>query len=175
MRHFCTFIFLLFTLKSIAQTNKYSMEFLKNQWDIVNDDVMGGVSNGNFIIDDSCMTFSGKLSSNYNGGFASVRTKEKIKLDGKTKINIKIIGDGNTYQLRIKNSYYNYYSYFLEFETKEITQELVFNLSDFKPIFRGTYLDMKNFDQNNIDEITFMIVSKNEPNFSLKIFDIYFN
>lgn len=151
------------------------MELLKNHWDLVNDDVMGGISNGNFIINDSCLTFSGKLSSKYNGGFASVRTQKKIKLDGKTKINIKIIGDGNTYQLRIKDSYYNYYSYSLEFETKEIAQELVFNLSDFKAIYRGTYIGMKNFYQNNIEEITFMIVSKNEPNFSLKIFDIYFN
>ena len=151
------------------------MELLRNQWDVVNDDVMGGVSNGNFIMNDSSMIFSGKLSSKYNGGFASVRTKERINIDGATKINIKIIGDGNTYQLRIKDNHYNYYSYSIEFETKDIEEDLVFNLSDFKAIFRGTYLDMKNFDKTKIDELTFMIVSKNEPDFRLQVFDVYFN
>ena len=136
---------------------------------------MGGVSTGKFFFTNSCLTFFGKLSSKFNGGFSSVRTKERISLDGYTKISLKILGDGNTYQLRIKDSNYNYYSYALEFQTKGVEEQLELDLSDFKPIFRGTYLEMKNFDKNKIDELTFMIVSKNEPDFKLQIFDIYFN
>ena len=175
MRPFYLVIFLSTTFNFYGQSNIYTMDLSKNEWDIINDDVMGGVSTGKFVFNDSCLTFFGKLSSKFNGGFSSVRTKERISLDGHTKISLKIIGDGNTYQLRIKDSYYNYYSYALEFQTKGIEEQLEFDLSDFKPIFRGTYLEMKNFDKNKIDELTFMIVSKNEPNFKLQIFDIYFN
>lgn len=175
MRFFCLVFLLLNTIKFYGQSNFYTMDLSKNEWDIINDDVMGGVSNGKFFFSDTCLTFFGKLSSKFNGGFSSVRTKERISLDGRTKLSLKIIGDGNTYQLRIKDSYHNYYSYALEFHTKGVEEKLEFQLSDFKPIFRGTYLEMKNFDKNQIDELTFMIVSKNEPEFKLQILDVYFN
>ncbi len=175
MRFFYLVTFLVTAFNLYGQSNTYTMDLSKNEWDIINDDVMGGVSTGKFFFTDSCLTFSGKLSSKFNGGFSSMRTKERISLEGSTKISVKIMGDGNTYQLRIKDSYYNYYSYAVEFKTKGVEEQLEFDLSDFKPIFRGTYLDMKNFDKNKIDELTFMIVSKNEPDFKLQIFDIYFN
>jgi len=45
-------------------------------WQAVNDGVMGGVSQGRFRITDArTMEFSGNLSLENNGGFASVRTK----------------------------------------------------------------------------------------------------
>ena len=36
--------------------------------------------------------------------FSSIRTREIIKLNSYEKINLKVIGDGNTYQIRIKDN-----------------------------------------------------------------------
>ena len=48
-------------------------------WQVVNDGVMGGVSEGTFeITDRNTLAFVGTLSLENNGGFASVRTKAKI-------------------------------------------------------------------------------------------------
>jgi NADH dehydrogenase [ubiquinone] 1 alpha subcomplex assembly factor 1 len=47
-------------------------------WQAVNDGVMGGVSEGTFqITDRNTLAFVGTLSLENNGGFASVRTRPK--------------------------------------------------------------------------------------------------
>ncbi|MFM8856063.1 MAG: CIA30 family protein [Actinomycetota bacterium] len=43
-------------------------------WSVVNDTVMGGVSSGQLAVEDGVMFFSGELSLDNNGGFASVRS-----------------------------------------------------------------------------------------------------
>lgn len=51
------------------------------QWQAVNDGVMGGVSEGKFkITDEKAMEFFGTLSLANNGGFASVRSKARLRL-----------------------------------------------------------------------------------------------
>lgn len=156
-----------------AQTSKHKMKLTKNSWYVLNDDVMGGVSKSNVVIEDNHIIFSGKLSSKYNGGFASIRIRENFNVHERDKIVIKVLGDENTYQLRIKDNYLNEYSYVMEFSSNK-EEEIEFILSDFKPIFRGTYLNLENFNKNQISEIAFMIVSNKEPSFKLKIFDVYF-
>ena len=101
---------------------------------------MGGVSIGDFKIQNNRLIFFGKLSSKFNGGFASIRTRERIQLNSFEKINLKVIGDGNTYQIRIKDNLSNYYSYAQDFKTNGSQQEITLNLSEFKPVFRGTPL-----------------------------------
>jgi hypothetical protein len=43
-------------------------------WQVVNDDVMGGVSTGKFDVTNGVASFRGKLSLENSGGFASVRS-----------------------------------------------------------------------------------------------------
>ena len=87
-----------------AQTSKHKMKLTKNSWYVLNDDVMGGVSKSNVVIEDNHIIFSGKLSSKYNGGFASIRIRENFNVHERDKIVIKVLGDENTYQLRIKDN-----------------------------------------------------------------------
>jgi len=48
------------------------------QWQAVNDGVMGGVSDGRFrITDRQTLEFYGTLSLENNGGFASVRSRQR--------------------------------------------------------------------------------------------------
>ncbi|MHC4835566.1 MAG: CIA30 family protein, partial [Planctomycetota bacterium] len=50
----------------------FSDESVAKQWLSVNDNVMGGISEGQFrITDDKTLEFSGSLSLENNGGFAS--------------------------------------------------------------------------------------------------------
>ena len=96
------FIVLLNNYEINGQNESITIETSQNQWEIVNDNVMGGVSVGDFKIQNNKLIFFGKLSSKFNGGFASIRTRERIQLNSCEKINLKVIGDGNTYQIRFK-------------------------------------------------------------------------
>tara|TARA_B110000438_G_scaffold293127_1_gene332481 strand:- start:617 stop:1099 length:483 start_codon:yes stop_codon:yes gene_type:complete len=145
------------------------------QWGIINDSVMGGISMGSFKIEKDRVIFYGKLSSQFNGGFASIRNRERIHLDNNEKITLKVIGDGNTYQVRIKDSYHNFHSYYHEFSTIGKEEEITLSLADFKPVYRGTNLFIENFDKKTIDELSFMIVSVSEPNFKLEIIEVSIN
>lgn len=74
------------------------------QWISVNDDVMGGVSTGGFrITDDKTLQFSGTISLENRGGFASIRTQPaELGIDGFDTIAVRVKGDGRTYQLDLR-------------------------------------------------------------------------
>ena len=95
-----TSIMLLYNFKTVGQNNHLEIQVSKNEWEIVNDNVMGGVSSGDFKTQNDQLIFFGKLSSKFNGGFASIRMRERIQLNNYKKFNLKVIGDGNTYQIR---------------------------------------------------------------------------
>lgn len=73
------------------------------EWQAVNDGVMGGVSEGKFkITDKKTLEFSGTLSLENNGGFASVRSKaKKLGLVKGDTIVAKVRGDGREYNLNL--------------------------------------------------------------------------
>ena len=158
-----------------GQNESITIQASQKEWEIVNDNVMGGGSIGDFKIENNKIIFFGKLSSKFNGGFSSIRTRDRIELNSFEKINLKVIGDGNTYQIRIKDISSNYYSYSQEFKTNGFEEEITLRLSEFKPVFRGTYLSTGNFDKKFISELTFMIVSKKEPDFKLQINEVIIN
>ena len=74
------------------------------KWLSVNDNVMGGVSEGGFrITDDKTLEFSGNISLDHQGGFASIRTQSAdLGLDGFDTIAVRIKGDGRTYYLDLR-------------------------------------------------------------------------
>ena len=69
---------------------------LKN-WNIVNDDVMGGISKSYLALnDENNLIFSGNVSLRNNGGFASTRMElDRESLNGIRFFKIKFRGDGN--------------------------------------------------------------------------------
>lgn len=74
-----------------------------SEWQAVNDDVMGGVSQGTFqITDQKTLAFFGTLSLENNGGFASVRTKaKKLGLESGDALRVRVRGDGRQYSLNL--------------------------------------------------------------------------
>ncbi len=74
-------------------------------WYAVNDNVMGGISQGGFAQGEGGTgLFSGQLSMRNNGGFSSVRTRvEDAALAGYDGIEMRVRGDGRTYSLLASN------------------------------------------------------------------------
>ena len=142
-----------------------------NNWNIVDDAVMGGRSSGTFSLSqEGYGQFSGKVSLENNGGFSSVKyDMETVAVKSNSTIRIRLKGDGNSYQFRVKDKRRHSYSYITTFDTTGEWQTLEFTLADFYPTFRGRKVDLPNFDGETIEELRFLIGNKKPQRFKLLI------
>lgn len=159
-------IFLIMNTSMIYNFNKNSS---LQDWRIIDDGVMGGLSKGNFSINEEGNgVFSGIVSLENNGGFSSVRHQfDKINATKDSKVLIRLKGDGKSYQFRIKDKYDTYYSYITTFETSGDWQTIEIKLSDLYPSFRGRRLNAPNFNGTSFEEIVFLIGNKKKESFQL--------
>lgn len=73
-----------------------------NQWQTVNDGVMGGRSDGRFMLYGNRMVFFGNLSLENNGGFASVRSLPRnLGLGNGNTLVARVKGDGRRYTMNL--------------------------------------------------------------------------
>lgn len=111
------------------------------EWLVINDGVMGGVSSSRFTSGESGFaTFTGELSLENNGGFASVRAPlTPGALEKRAALLLRVRGDGRTYQVRLRTDRrFDGISYMARFETaNEEWQEVRLPLDRFQPTFRG--------------------------------------
>ena len=174
---------ILFALQSISMTvnpapqnkpitlfNFSKGESIKN-WRIVNDNVMGGISTATFNLSkEGHGIFQGKVSTENNGGFASVRyIMDEMNIKETTTIKIKVKGDGKNYQFRIKNKTSDYFSYITTFSTNGEWQVIELKLKDFYASFRGRKLEIPNFDKSAIGQAAILIANGKDEAFKLEI------
>ncbi|MGB0166377.1 MAG: CIA30 family protein [Luteibaculum sp.] len=147
-----------------SQTNPSS-------WAVVNDVVMGGKSSSKFAISEAGHgLFSGDVSLENNGGFASVQYRDiSVSVNPKSSVYLKLKGDGKSYQFRIKSNSNDYYSYVAEFKTSGQWEEIRIPLKSFYPSFRGRKLDIPNFNRTTIEQLAFLIANKRPEKFQLEI------
>ena len=140
-----------------------------NDWNVIDDVVMGGRSYGRFRIDsEGHGVFYGNVSLENNGGFSSLRYQfEKINTHENSQIVIRLKGDGKQYQFRVKNNRNTYYSYTTTFKTTGDWENITINLKDMYPSFRGRTLNMPHFNENSIEEVVFLIGNKKNESFEL--------
>ena len=140
-------------------------------WEIVNDNVMGGKSFSKIELNsEGNGVFSGAVSLENNGGFSSVHYNfEKIEVNSDSKLSIKLKGDGKKYQLRIKNNSKAKYSYITYFSTSGEWQNIIIPLKDMYPQFRGNKMNQPNFLHLQVEQISFLIANKRSENFKLLI------
>ncbi|MDZ7756764.1 CIA30 family protein [Rhodohalobacter sp.] len=146
-------------------------------WRIVNDSVMGGISRSTLQLhEDGYAVFSGTVSLENNGGFASIRTRAQtpVDLSGFDGLSVHVLGDGKTYSLRlrtVKNGRLTRYSYEARFATTAgewETHKLAY--SDFSPVFRGDAVrGNPELNPDTVLEIGFMIQDGQEGPFSLGV------
>ncbi len=144
------------------------------EWQIINDGVMGGMSEGRFKINtDQTADFWGMVSLENNGGFASVRALLSEPASGNfEKIVLRVKGDGKRYSFRIRADVnFDGVAYASTFATKKDEwTEHEFSPSDFTPTFRGRILqNVPPLNETQIRQIGFLISEKQDGNFSLKL------
>jgi monofunctional biosynthetic peptidoglycan transglycosylase len=135
---------------------------------------MGGRSASNIELTDAgTASFSGYLSLENNGGFASTRAIfDYLDLTEFSGIALRAKGDGRTYQLRIRtNSRFDGAAYSSEFATVAGEWVEVFlPFSEFRPTFRGRVpRGMGPLDPSSIRQIGFLVGDKVEGPFQLEI------
>jgi len=164
-------VIILIMLQSSNLIFDFHKEMKFDQWQVVDDVVMGGKSSGNFELDaKGNAVFSGSVSTENNGGFSSVRGElGKIRVKKDQKIILFLKGDGKKYQFRIKERRGDYYSYVCYFQTSGHWEQIEIPLSQMYPAFRGRQLDMPNFEGSQIEEIAFLIGNKVGEEFSLTL------
>jgi len=144
------------------------------QWMIVNDGVMGGNSSSRFQINsDGNAVFLGTVSLANNGGFASVKNHERIRLDGYSAIELRVKGDGKRYSFRLQTGeagHIHKWSYEQRFDTRTMEwMTVTLPFSGFKPTYRGRTPDVPALDLNSIMRYGLLISDKQEGDFRLEI------
>jgi len=144
------------------------------QWQVVNDGVMGGVSEGRFrITPEDTLEFLGTLSLENNGGFASVRTKPAdLAINAGDDLVIRVKGDGREYVLNLyTKSRRMAFSFRAPLPTviNEWT-EVAVPLEDFIPTSFGNRVQgMGPVEPNEITSIGFMLSDKKAGPFKMEV------
>jgi hypothetical protein len=161
-----------------SEKEKILMDFSPGEkvpeWLIINDGVMGGISTSDVeYIPAGYLRFSGNVSLQNNGGFASFRSQSTLfnlgEYDG---IKIRIKGDGKKYSLRLRTTNaFDGVAYAADFQTLENEwQEITIPFKDFTPRFRGRIvLNAEELNKNNITQLGFMISDKQQGKFRMEI------
>ena len=163
-------VILTFIFQSMIIFN-FNVDSDISNWQILDDVVMGGRSNGQFKLNSKGYgEYSGKVSLENNGGFSSLRYYFDTKTtDTYSKFMIRLKGDGKSYQFRVKDNRYNKYSFIYEFNTSEEWQIIEIPFSDMYASFRGYRIDIPNYGGDQMEEIAFLIGNKKEESFKLLI------
>jgi len=143
-------------------------------WQIVNDDVMGGVSTSRFLIlTTGSAVFSGLVSLENNGGFASVRSAPgHYDLTGCGCFVIRLRGDGRRYKFTVRTETgFNAPLYQCAFVTKRGEwEEHRLAFKDFVPTFRGRILtDVPRLNPGKVTSVGLLISEKQDGPFQLEV------
>ena len=145
-------------------------------WTTVNDPVMGGKSTSRVAFDNGGLTFSGTVSLENNGGFASARSPQDPgigeKAAGATALSVRAAGDGKTYVLKVGVAGQPW-SYIQRFRTDPgVTRSYPLPLDGFAPV--GMRLDPdpkapRRLDPSTIDQVAVYILDKQQGPFAITI------
>nr|WP_238718533.1 CIA30 family protein [Petrachloros mirabilis] len=98
------------TPPTVAESILFDFRSLANApsqfWGSLDDVVMGGVSQSNWQQQSDMAVFSGRVSVQNSGGFASVRTRDfnpPLDLSGYTGLELHLQGDGQRYKFLVRD------------------------------------------------------------------------
>ena len=146
-------------------------------WFVVNDNVMGGRSQGDFAKAESALRFAGRTNTN-GGGFSSIRTKPlNLDLSDRDGIRVRVKGDGRRYTWRLTTDARwrgRPVSYWADFETtKGAWTDARIPFALFKPQFRGYALKGLPLDPSRIRGMGLMIYDKRDGPFQLQLSSVH--
>ncbi len=146
-------------------------------WYVVNDNVMGGRSEGDFTQAQGEIMFTGRTNTR-GGGFSSIRTQAlRLDLSNHAGIRLRIKGDGRRYTWRLTTTARwrgREVSYWADFETREGEWETVdVPFSSFVPRFRGYELNGPALDTRQITGMGLMIYDNLDGPFTLQLESVH--
>ncbi len=142
-------------------------------WTTVNDPVMGGRSTSTVTYGDGGLVFSGTVSLDNNGGFASARGPVDpaigVGAAGAAALRIAALGDGKTYVLKVETG--QPWSYIQRFPTQAgVVQTYDLPVGSFEAV--GRFLDpvpAPPLDPSTINRVGIYILDKQEGPFRLVV------
>ena len=144
------------------------------RWRIVNDGVMGGLSQSQMsVTTEQTGVFQGTVSLENNGGFASVRTEPAdFGLAPSKGLELRVRGDGKRYQLRLRTDRdWDGIAYRATFDTADGEWTTIrLDFRDCIPSYRGRPVPSAPvLDPARIRQIGFLISDKQEGSFRLEV------
>ncbi len=136
---------------------------IQETWGAVDDVVMGGVSQSNIHLADNKAIFSGIVSTDNNGGFASVRTRNfmpPMDLSDYEGIELKVIGDGKRYKFITRcEGQWDGVGYCYSFDTVyNFPTTIRIPFKDFIPVFRAkTVKEAGELDSSKVYSMQLML------------------
>ncbi|MEO3866125.1 CIA30 family protein [Rheinheimera fenheensis] len=165
-------------------TNKVQLNFRDyNHFErivLIHDTVMGGRSSGTVIRhNDDAVLFTGNLSLENNGGFASAEFKllNPITALNGTQLILHAKPDNRTYQLRLKTALIPQgVAYVAEFSAGNGQQTFVFTPDDFSGRYRGNpVLNLPPLHFSDISHVSIMLADKTPGPFQIALYSLSFN
>lgn len=145
-------------------------------WTTVNDPVMGGRSTSTVTFGDGGLVFSGTISLDNNGGFASARSPVDPEIGrratGATSLGVRARGDGKTYLLKVDTAGQPW-SYVARFTTSAgAAQTYNLPVADFQAV--GRFLNPapdapQTLDPSSISRVSIYILDKQQGPFQLTV------
>lgn len=140
---------------------------LRDSW-IVNDGVMGGVSQSSLRQDIDGMLFEGLVSLENNGGFASMRSSVRFP-QGTQLIELFAKGDGKRYKLVLRTELAPRVTYVADFIALPTWQTYRFNLSQFKSTFRGRDVNAPTLFFSDVIDFGILISNNQAGSFAIQL------
>lgn len=146
-------------------------------WYVVNDNVMGGRSEGGFEVEQGELHFAGSTNTR-GGGFSSIRTASlRLDLSEYDGIRLRVRGDGRRYTWRLATNARwrgRQVGYWAEFETEKDAWSIIdIPFSRFIPQFRGMRLDGPGVDAGQVTGMGLMIYDQQDGPFELRLASVH--
>lgn len=150
------------SLMTHAQLIDFTRPKIVEQMWVVNDDVMGGISQSRVRADSEGVIIEGRVSLENNGGFASVRSTAVFNQDAAT-LELKVKGDGKRYKFILRtDTSARTPMYQAEFIAPDAWTVVRFQPNDFKTSFRGRAVTAPELVFSEVKEIGILIADRQE-------------
>lgn len=174
MKLLTLFIFLAIMLN----TPTYRIDFGDNKdgqnWRIINDGVMGGLSQGEGALTEESVLFKGKVSLANNGGFSSLKSPfQRTDLSAFSRVKVRYRSTGYKVALTLETSetwFRPYFKLMLD-EPKTDWQTVEYDLSEFEQyqVGRKTDYKLQKTDLEQVLRIGFITSEKRAGDFEIEV------
>lgn len=144
-------------------------------WEVQDDVVMGGRSQGQLRINEAGnAVFTGTVSLENDGGFSSIQHAcAPLDVSRRRALVLGLKGDGKRYQLRVDATPDARHSYACDFQTSGDWQAIEIPFADMYAIHHGDRLDLPNYPGKKLAQIQILIGNGVAEAFQLEIDKIW--